>query len=52
MMPLRDRDLAALGLGAGVSLVLPMPHWGLAVTLLLPAAVRWRSDPCSQGLSG
>ena len=52
MMPLRDCDLAALGLGAAVSLGLPMPHWGLAVTLLLPVAARWRTAPVFAGLVG
>lgn len=51
-MPLRDRDLAALGLGAGASLALPMPHWGLAAALLLPVAIRWRSAPVFAGLVG
>ena len=52
MKPLRDRDLAALGLGAAAILVLPMPHWGLAATLLLPVAVRWRSVPVFAWLAG
>ena len=51
-MPLRDQDLAALGLGAGASLALPMPHWGLAAALLLPVAVRWRSVTVFAGLVG
>ena len=51
-MPLRDCDLAALGLGAGASLALPMPHWGLAAVLLLPVAVRWRPVPVFAGLIG
>ena len=51
-MPLRDRDLAALGLGAGTSLALPMPHWGLAAVLLLPVAIRWRPVPVFAGLIG
>jgi len=51
-MPLRDRDLAALGLGAGTSLALPMPHWGLAAVLLLPVAIRWRPLPVFAGLIG
>ena len=36
---LRERDLAALCLGAAASLLLPDPRWGLLGLLLLPAAL-------------
>ena len=36
---LRERDLAALCLGAAASLLLPDPGWGLLGLLLLPAAL-------------
>lgn len=37
---LRDRHLLWICLGAGASLLLPEPHWGIAAMLLLPVACR------------
>ena len=37
---LRDRHLLWICLGAGASLLLPEPHWGIAALLLLPFACR------------
>lgn len=51
-MPLRDRDLAALLLGAGGSLVLPEPLWGLGAAILMPAAARCRTIPLFAWLVG
>ncbi len=52
MMPLRDRDLTALLLGAGSSLFLPTPYWGLGAALLLPVARYCRPIPLLAGLIG
>ena len=52
MMPLRDRDLTALLLGAGSSLFLPTPYWGLGAALLLPVARYCRPIPLLACLIG
>lgn len=45
MSTLRDRHLLWICLGAGTSLLLPDPHWGIAAMLLLPIA--WRRGALS-----